>query len=82
VPETPHRDGVHTGAAPSVSWRGDFAELGLPDVQNSVDEVDIGAIEAKPFAGPQARTRQQVDRHRRHSPVEVSLAKAAACRNE
>ena len=44
-----------------------LAELGLPDVQYSADEVDIGAIEAKRFAGSQARARQQSDQRRQHA---------------
>ena len=35
-----------------------LAKLGLPDVENSVDEIDVGTIQAERFAGSQARARQ------------------------
>jgi hypothetical protein len=36
-----------------------FTELGLADVQDAVDKVDIGPVEATRFAGTQAGAGQQ-----------------------
>ena len=59
-----------------------LAELGLPDVQDTVGEVDIGAIEAERFAGPQARAGQQSDQ-RRHTMARPGVRRnAAAGRHE
>ena len=43
-----------------------FAELGLADVQNAFDEIDIGPVEAARFARTQAGTGQQSDEDRQH----------------
>ena len=60
-----------------------LAELGLPDLQNTADKIDIGAIQAKRFAGSQARARQQADQRRQGAPALSDRGReVAACRNE
>ena len=60
-----------------------LAKLGLPDVQDAIDEIDIGAIQAERFAGTQAGARQYSDQHRqRHCPLGISGRNATARRHE
>ena len=63
--EMPRRDTVRRhGEPPASSVDGDqtiLAELSLPDMQDAVGEIDVGAIETERFARTQSRARQQSD---------------------
>ena len=60
-----------------------LAKLGLSDLQNAADEVDIGAIQTKRFARSQAGAREQADQRRQGAPsLRDRGGELAACRKE
>jgi len=56
-----------------------LAELGPSDLKNTSVKIDLVAIQAKRFAGPQTRARQQSDHGRQdRSPMWISRRDATA----